>query len=107
VFSGRAVLLAEVRTEEERRYCARRRRPFQHLAARYAAKEAVFRGLRTGLIGAMRWRDVEVVSGPCGEPQLILGGETARLASAKGVTRCAVFLTHAGDYSMAAVPFVA
>ncbi len=55
----------------------------------------------------MRWRDVEVVSGPCGEPQLILGGETARLASAKGVTRCAVFLTHAGDYSMAAVPFVA
>jgi holo-[acyl-carrier protein] synthase len=106
VFEGRQPLLAEVFTEEERRYCARQRRPFQHLAARYAAKEAVFKGLRTGLIGAMRWRDVEVVCGPSGEPQVILRGEAARVASAMGVRRCAVSLTHAGDYALAAVLFV-
>jgi holo-[acyl-carrier protein] synthase len=103
VFEGRPLLLAEVFTEEELRYCRRQRRPFPHLAARYAAKEAVFKGLETGLSGPLRWRDVEIERGPCGEPRVVLRGATARLAAAKGFRRCAVSLTHAADYALAAV----
>jgi len=105
VFEGRKELQAEVFTEEELRYCRRQRRPFQHLAARYAAKEAVFKGLGTGLTGSMRWQDVETVRGVTGEPRLILRGEAARLAAAQGFRRCAVSLTHAGEYALAAVLF--
>jgi len=105
VFEGRQTLLAEVFTPEELRYCRRQRRPFQHLAVRYAAKEAVFKGLETGLTGPLRWRDVEIERGPLGEPHLILRGATARLAAAKGFRRCAVSLTHAADYALATVLF--
>ena len=107
VFEGRSRLLEEVFTEEELRYCRRQRRPFQHLAARYAAKEAVFKGLESGLSSPLRWRDVEVARGPCGEPRVVLRGAAARLATDKGFRRCAVSLTHAGGYALAAVLFSA
>jgi holo-[acyl-carrier protein] synthase len=103
VFEGKQSLLAEVFSEEEIRYCTGQRRPFQHLAARYAAKEAVFKGLGTGMTGRMRWRDVETVHGAWGEPLLRLRGEVAKLAEAKGLRRCSLSLTHAGDYALAAV----
>jgi holo-[acyl-carrier protein] synthase len=103
VFEGKESLLAEVFTKEELRYCTGHRRPFQHLAARYAAKEAVFKGLGTGMTGRMRWRDVETVHGAWGEPYLVLRGEVARMAAAKGYHRCALSLTHAGNYALAAV----
>jgi holo-[acyl-carrier protein] synthase len=105
VFEGKGPLLAEVFTEKELRYCTGQRRPFQHLAARYAAKEAVFKGLGTGMTGRMHWRDVETFHGAWGDPHLTLRGEVARLARAKGLRRCALSLTHAGDYAMAAVLF--
>jgi holo-[acyl-carrier protein] synthase len=107
IFEGKDSLLAEVFTEEEIRYSTGQRRPFQHLAARYAAKEAVFKGLGTGMTGRMRWRDVEAVHGAWGEPHLMLRGEVARLAAAKGLRRCALSLTHAGNYALAAVLFTA
>ncbi len=105
VFEGRPELQAEVFTEEELRYSLRQRRPFQHLAARFAAKEAAFKGLGTGLCGAVRWRDVETVRGTTGEPRLVLRGEAARIAKARGFRRCAMSLTHAGEYALAAVLF--
>ena len=107
VFEGKTRLLADVFTQEEIRYSFGRRRPFEHLAARYAAKEAVFKGLRTGVSGATRWQDVEVVREACGGPRVILRGEAARLAAARGFRRCALSLTHAGDYALAAVLFIA
>lgn len=103
VFAGREALLESVFTAEELRYCRGQQDPFVHLAARYAAKEAVVKGLGTGMTGRMSWREVETVHGALGEPHLILHGEVARLAEAKGLHRCGVSLSHAGDYAMAAV----
>ena len=105
VFEGKSALLATVFTEEELRYCTRQRRPFMHLAARFAAKEAVFKALGRGLSGGMRWTDVETVHGAWAEPRLVLRGEAARLADSRGLHRYAVSLTHAGGYAMAAVIF--
>ena len=107
VFEGRATLLEDVFTQEELRYSFRRRRPFEHLAARYAAKEAAFKGLPLGVSGAARWTDVEVVRKAGEGPRVVLHGEAARLAAARGFRRCALSLTHAGDYALAAVLFLA
>ena len=105
VFEGKPALLATVFTKEELRYCTRQRRPFMHLAARFAVKEAVFKALERGLGQGMHWTDVGTEHGPSGEPRLILRGEVARLAKAKGLRRCAISLTHAGGYAMAAAIF--
>jgi holo-[acyl-carrier protein] synthase len=60
-------------TDGERAYAAARRRPAQHLAARFCAKEAVAKALG---LEAWSWRDIEVVSDG-GKPQVLLHGPLA------------------------------
>jgi holo-[acyl-carrier protein] synthase len=105
VFEGRPALLARVFTAEELAYATRQRRPFLHLAARFAAKEAVFKGLGTGLAAGMCWRDVATAHRARGAPALRLSGETARLLRARGFRRYALSLSHSEDYALAAVLF--
>jgi len=47
-------------TEGEIAYCRRRSDPAPHFAARFAAKEAGFKALGTGLRLGVRWRELEV-----------------------------------------------
>lgn len=56
-------------TEDELSYCLKKRRPEEHLAARFAAKEAFFKaiGIREGI---RRFRDISVVRRDDGEPVL-------------------------------------
>ena len=78
-------------TESERAYAAMRHRGVESLAVRFAAKCAARRALRGGAIG---WREIEVVGGRGHAPELRLHGAAARRASALGVARAAVTLTH-------------
>jgi len=56
--------LESVFSADEIGWCRRRRRPWEHLAARFAAREAVLKALGTGLSGGMSWKDIEVVPRP-------------------------------------------
>src|SRR5258705_13357189 len=47
-------------TDDEIIYCRARRDPAPHFAARFAAKEAGFKALGTGLQMGVRWRELEV-----------------------------------------------
>jgi holo-[acyl-carrier protein] synthase len=72
----------------ERAWCARQRRPDEHLAARFAAREALLKALGTGLVGAMSWKDVEVVPGEArGTASLVLRGAVSAEAERQGVRR--------------------
>ncbi len=73
------------------------------LAARFAAKEAVFKALGTGLSGGLRWTDVEVVARAGGAPGLRLHGRAWEAALALGVTRTHLSLTHDGGVAAAVV----
>ncbi len=90
-------------TEAEVGYCSGRRDLHESLAARYAAKEALFKALGTGLSGGCGWRDVEVVVGASGAPSITLRGVTRRLADQLGVRRTHLSLTHAGGLAGAYV----
>lgn len=81
-------------TERERAYAAARARPGRHLAARFAAKEAVVKAL--GLRG-FGLREIEVVAG---EPPTVRLSGTA--AAAAGERRLEISLTHSRDYAAAA-----
>lgn len=102
-FEGRDALLQEVFTEAEIAYAHARRRPWLHLAARFAAKEATFKAMGSGVAGSMRWRDVEVDRDEAGEPFLKLSGETARRVASLGLRRFAVSLSHGRQYAVAVV----
>ncbi len=92
---GRHPRLAErVFTEGEREYAAARARPGRHLAARFAAKEAVVKAL--GLSGGFGLREIEVVAGE--PPTLRLAGRAAEAAAGRSID---VSLTHSRDFAAA------
>ena len=98
--------LRRVFTEGEIAYCQRRHDPIPHLAARFAAKEAVMKALGTGLRMGVTWREVEVRRERGEAPTMVLTGRTAEIARAKGASRILVSLTHDGDYAFAQVMLV-
>jgi holo-[acyl-carrier protein] synthase len=95
--------LARVFTPHEIAYCQSKRRCFQHLAARFAAKEAVFKALGTGLSGGLHWTDAEVRNEPSGKPSLGLSGPAQELADRLGVDTILVSLSHSRRYAIAQV----
>ncbi|MGE0398237.1 MAG: holo-ACP synthase [Kofleriaceae bacterium] len=101
----RSVLRASVAqlvfSAQELAACKGRHR-IPRLAARFAAKEAVFKAIGTGWADGMSLRDVEVVAAASGAPRLVLRGETRRCVRAMG-GRLHLSLSHAGDYATAVV----
>ncbi len=100
---GRDDLLRAVFTDAEMEYARAQRRPWLHLAARFAAKEATFKAIGCGVAGAISWRDVEVRRDEAGEPCLNVTGELARRTDAAGLHRFAVSLAHGRQYAIAVV----
>jgi holo-[acyl-carrier protein] synthase len=87
-------LAERVFTEAERDYARARARPGRHLAARFAAKEAVVKAL--GLNGGFGLREIEVLAGE--PPRVSLSG---RAAAAAGGERIEISLTHSRDFAAA------
>jgi len=71
--------LRRIFTEVEQAYCESfGRERALHYAARFAAKEAFSKAIGTGMRFPCRWRDISVVNGHLGKPELQLSGELAR-----------------------------
>jgi holo-[acyl-carrier protein] synthase len=87
-------LAERVFTPAEREYAAARARPGRHLAARFAAKEAVVKAL--GLRAGFGLREVEVVAGE--PPTVRLSGKASEAAGDRAVD---ISLTHSRDNAAA------
>jgi holo-[acyl-carrier protein] synthase len=88
-------------TARELRYCDGKRRRYEHLAARFAAKEAVLKAFGTGISQRMRWTDVEVVNERSGRPRVRLDGAVASFAERHGLRQLDVSLSHTEDLAVA------
>jgi len=82
-------------------YCEARRRKYESYAGRFAAKEAVMKGLGTGWSKQLGWLDIEVVNGAAGEPQVHLHRGASELACSMGVRHFSLSITHTQSYAMA------
>jgi holo-[acyl-carrier protein] synthase len=77
------------------------KRRFEHLAGRFAAKEAVLKALGTGWRGGIAWTDVEIRNEAGGQPAVHLSGECARIASTMGIARWLVSISHIETHATA------
>src|SRR5881398_277463 len=77
--------------------------PARHLAARFAAKEAVSKAFGTGIGKAMGWRNIDVRKKPSGEPFLVFSGPAQELAAERGVRSALITLSHTEHHAMASV----
>jgi holo-[acyl-carrier protein] synthase len=88
-------------TVAEAAYAGDRRRGVEHLAGRFAAKEAIFKVLGTGWSGGVAWHEAEVVRQPGGAPAVVLHGRTAEVAAKLGITQWLISITHTQTHAMA------
>jgi holo-[acyl-carrier protein] synthase len=98
--------LARVFTEEERAYCSGMAHPHKHLAARFAAKEAVSKAFTTGIGAELGWRSVSVYHGPRHEPLVRLDEKGEALLKAVGATRVLLTLSHTDTVALAVAALV-
>jgi len=89
-------------TAAEQSYCAGNpRRYFEHLAGRFAAKEAVMKVLGTGWRGAIAWTDIEVMKEESGQPKIALSGECLQIAKRLGISFWHVSISHIETHATA------
>jgi len=95
--------LKRVFTPGEIEYSQSMKYPARHLAARFAAKEAVSKAFGTGIGKAMGWKDIDVRRKGSGEPFVVLEGGARKLAEERGVTEVWITLSHTENHAMAMI----
>jgi len=98
--------LDRVFLEGEIAYSKTMKFPQLHLAARFAAKEALSKAFGTGIGHEMGWKDLEVVRQPGGAPRIQLHGKAEAYARERGVREIHVSLSHTAEYGAASVVIV-
>jgi holo-[acyl-carrier protein] synthase len=90
-------LMERLFTQEELAYAASSRIMAQHLAARFAAKEAVIKALGVPKGLGLRWRDLEIARASTGRPGVRFHGTFRRWRSFE----VHLSLTHTHRYAIA------
>jgi holo-[acyl-carrier protein] synthase len=98
--------LQRIFTDEERAYCFGMARPYPHLAARFAAKEAVSKCFTTGIGAQLGWKSASIHHGGRQEPLVRLDDKGEALLRQLGATRVIVSLSHTDTLAMAVAALV-
>ena len=88
-------------TARERGYAQDRRRQVEHLAGRFAAKEAILKVLGTGWRNGIAWTDAEVVREPSGRPAVVLSGKCLETAAVLGIDEWWISISHIETHAIA------
>ncbi len=93
--------LNRVYTLKELEYCLKMKNPDQHLAARFAAKEAVSKAFTTGIGEYFDWKSIGVVVGDRRQPEVELDDKASRFMRELGGARITLSLTHSETAAIA------
>lgn len=93
--------LNRVYTKKEIEYCeSKKAQRYQHYAARFAAKEAVFKAISVKLEDkySICWKDIEIINDSQGRPSITLQGNIQ-----KNIEQIDITLSHCKEYATANV----
>ncbi|NLF40071.1 holo-ACP synthase [bacterium] len=94
-------LTARVLLPAEHGYCFSQAHPAQHVAGRFAAKEAVFKAMRAPAGNGFSWLDIEILNDESGAPAVMLHGRARAFAQSSGIVRIDISLSHVEEYAVA------
>ena len=97
--------LERVYTKKEIEYCeSKKKQKYQHYAARFAAKEALFKAISWKLEDKYEicWKDIEVLNNNQGRPELKLIG-----VDLKNIENIDISISHCKNYAVANVVVLA
>lgn len=92
--------LNKIFTKRELAYCKTKGAPEQHLAARFAAKEAVYKAFGGDEKMPILWTDVEILNEKNGKPKVMLKGSAKRLKEKRRISNVVVSLSHTKNYAV-------
>lgn len=95
-----ARFLNKIYTKRELAYCRKKGAPEQHLAARFAAKEAVYKAFGGDGRNPIAWTDVEIINDRNGRPIVILKGTAKKLMRKRRISEAVVSLSHTKSYAV-------
>ncbi len=99
-----ARFVERVFTERERAYCdAKGMAAAQSYAARFAAKEAFLKALKTGWRGKITWHDIEICSDENNVPSLEIRGAAGKILENLGANQIHLSLSHTTEHAVAQV----
>jgi holo-[acyl-carrier protein] synthase len=98
--------LKRVFTQEEQDYCFSKSNPFPHLAARFAAKEAVSKAFSTGIGKLFSWKSSSIYHSPRMQPLVRLDEQGLALLNAVGGTDVRITLSHTKTTAVAVAVLV-
>jgi holo-[acyl-carrier protein] synthase len=91
-------------TVAEREYCeSKGAAAAQSYAARFAAKEAFLKALKTGWRGKITWQDIEVLRDGDGVPSLKVSGEARVILDKMGSPEIHLSISHTAEHAIAQV----
>lgn len=93
--------LTRVFTDNELKYSNGKKFCYQHLAARFAAKEAVLKAFGDASINNMEWKNIEIANNKDGKPFVKLTGEAKKTLNKMGAGKIIVSLSHTKNYAVA------
>jgi len=93
--------LKRIFTKNEIDYSNQKTASFQHLAARFAAKEAVLKAFGDSTIHRIEWTNVEILNDKFGKPLIKLSGKAKQAKEKKGITDIIISVSHTRTYAVA------
>jgi len=94
-------LLNRLFSTKEREECSKKKRVYQSLAGKFAAKEAVLKALGTGLSQGVRWNNIEILENRAGQPHTIFSKKLKSKTDKLGIKNCFISISHEADYAIA------
>jgi holo-[acyl-carrier protein] synthase len=85
----------------EIKYCLSHKNPAPHLAARFAAKEAISKAFGTGIGQHLGWQDMEICRKDSGEPFARLQGAGLRMMQIRGASVLHLTISHTVQHATA------
>ena len=98
--------LNKVFTKKELAYAKSKRFPAQHLAARFAAKEAIFKALGEVETQFVGWKNIEILNDPYGKPVVYWHADAERTRKKRGLKGAVVSLSHTENYAVASAMLI-
>ncbi len=98
--------IEKVYTKKELAYAKSRRFPYQHLAARFAAKEAIFKALGEVETQFVGWKNIEILNDAYGKPVVHWHGDAERTRRKRNLKGAVVSLSHTENYAVASAMLV-
>lgn len=88
--------LNKIYTPNELEYCLSKHNKYQHFAARFAAKEAIYKALSSEWGREISWQDIDIMNEPNGLPIVKFSGNLAEFVNDNKAIK--ISMSHSDNY---------